>query len=252
MYKELLQIDNSVYENILENFYAYSVEPGDVVVDVGAHVGRHTIPMARAVGDGGEVVAFEPLPNLWGRLSEEIQRNDVESIVTLHHCALSDAGGNSEFLYVEDSPGLSGLKERTSHAGHEISRINVEVKRLDEVVPEGKKISFIKVDAEGADFFILRGARRILSVDRPFIVFESGRINAFPAKSYDYSEQEFHAFFDEIGYVLYDIAGFKYDPFFWNIPTLNDFVALPREREAEGRQLLTMAVVGTLVGPFID
>jgi len=242
-YKSISNIDNDKYESILQNIYSSLLEEGDCTIDIGAHMGRHTIPMANAVGNQGTVYAFEPLPHLYEKLQRTLETEKLDGAVQLSQYALSREEGQAEFLHVDDAPGLSGLKERTSHEGHQIERIQVDVKLLDNMIPEGERIKFIKIDAEGADFYILQGATRILSSDRPLVVFESGRINAFPAKSYGYSEEEFNDFFKSQSYVLYDIAGFKYDSRFWNLPTLNDFVAIPEEKEEEYRELLLAAVL---------
>ena len=116
------------------------------------------------------------------------------------------------------------------------------------MIPESQRLSFIKTDAEGADFYILKGATRILENDRPVVAFECGRINSFPAASYGYEESEFNQFFDSMEYVLYDIAGLKYDPEFWNKPTLNDLVAIPLESEDYYREMLAMATLREFSG----
>ena len=162
---------------------------------------------------------------------------------------MSNEAGSAQFQVVEDAPGLSGLKERTSHAGRNVKQINVEVARLDDSIPTSAKIRFIKIDAEGADFFILQGARRILTQDRPVVGFESGRINAYPAKSYNYNESAFNEFFQSIDYVLYDIVGLKYEPEFWNLPSLNDLIAIPAEQTETTREYLQMAMLREFASP---
>lgn len=244
-YERLLQIDNRKYESILERLYLYVLEEGDCAIDVGAHVGQHTFPMAKTVGLSGRVYAFEPLPHLYKKLASTI--NAMPGVcIELSPLALSREKGEVEFLYDEEAPGMSGLMIRQSNRDHRISRIKVNTDLLDNVIPVGKPIKFIKVDAEGADFYILQGATRILSKDRPLVVFESGRVNANPAKSYGYTEDQFNDFFQAQNYVLYDIAGFKYQTRFWEHPTLNDFVAIPREKEAYYREILLAAVLSEL------
>ena len=246
--RALESCDNRHFENVLQHFYGLCIEPGDRVVDVGAHKGRHTFPMAEAVGNNGTVYAFEPIPKLHNALHQEIGSRGLQNQINLRRLALSHESGNAEFLVVEDEPGLSGLRERTSHNGHDIQKIAVEVEKMDDMIPESQRLSFIKTDAEGADFYILKGATRILENDRPVVAFECGRINSFPAASYGYEESEFNQFFDSMEYVLYDIAGLKYDPEFWNKPTLNDLVAIPLESEDYYREMLAMATLREFSG----
>jgi hypothetical protein len=56
------------YEGMLEAVYRNALQPGDILIDVGAHVGRHAVPMTGVVGPTGRVLAFEPLPSASGRL----------------------------------------------------------------------------------------------------------------------------------------------------------------------------------------
>lgn len=244
-YKRLLDIPNDEYESILQRLYSMVLREGDVAVDVGAHVGRHTLPMAECVGASGQVIAFEPLPHLYDRLSGVISASGNLN-VELHNIALSRETGQAEFVHVEDAPGLSGLMHRTSQNGHFIKKITVSVDTLDNIVQADRPVRFIKIDAEGADFFILQGATRVLMQDRPVVVFESGRMKSFPAKSYGYTQAEFEEFFRVYSYAIYDIAGFRFDYCYWNIPTLNDFVALPIEREGHYREMLLASVLSQL------
>src|SRR6476661_6336196 len=94
------------FEMLLERFYLSVLHSGDVAVDVGAHSGRHTLPMLRAVAPRGRVSAFEPLP----AAREELQRRvDNEPAangrVTVHPFALSDHEGVEEFVVAVDLPG---------------------------------------------------------------------------------------------------------------------------------------------------
>lgn len=244
-YKKLLDIPNDDYESILQHFYSVMLREGDIAVDVGAHVGRHTLPMANRVGATGKVIAFEPLPHLCDRLAGVISASGCLNI-ELHNIALSRETGQAEFVHVEDAPGLSGLMHRTSQDGHIIKKITVPVDILDNIVPVDRPVKFIKIDAEGADFFILQGAKRILAQDRPVVVFESGKVKSLPAGSYGYTQAEFEKFFKTYRYALYDIGGFKFNYCYWNIPTLNDFVALPFECENYCREVLLASVLSQI------
>jgi FkbM family methyltransferase len=245
-YEKLCQIPNEEYEAILERFYTGILCKGDTAVDVGAHVGRHTLPLAACVGDGGMVFAFEPLPHLYNRLIGVVSATG-RSNIRLYDCALSREVGEAEFIHVEDAPGLSGLMHRTSQDGHVIKTIKVSLDLLDNIVTTRHPVRFIKIDAEGADFFILQGSRKILAEDRPVVVFESGKMKSLPAKSYGYSQDDFVRFFEEYRYSLYDIGGFKFDFKYWDKPTLNDFVALPVERESYFREILLASVLCQIV-----
>jgi FkbM family methyltransferase len=241
-YEKLSLIPNDEYETILERFYRSILGQGDTAVDIGAHVGRHTIPMSDCVGDIGIIFAFEPLPHLYSKLVNTLITTEKKNI-RLFNLALSRETGEADFIHVEDAPGLSGLMHRTSQDGHIVNKIRVKLEMLDNVVTTHRPVKFIKIDAEGADFFILQGARNILAKDRPVVVFESGKMKSLPAKSYGYSQSDFIRFFDELKYSIYDIGGFKFDHKYWERPTLNDFIALPTEFESEYRETLLSSVL---------
>jgi FkbM family methyltransferase len=153
------------YESMLEAVYRAALQPGDVAVDIGAHVGRHTFPIARAVGPAGKVFAFEPLPTVYADLCRSVEtarsaERDLAAIV-IHNLALGEEEGEAKFVFVPDFPEYSGFRKRTYHDGSvRKETIDVRVRRLDSFRAELGKVQFIKIDAEGGELTIQRGARR--------------------------------------------------------------------------------------------
>jgi FkbM family methyltransferase len=118
----------------------------------------------------GEHFAFEPLPHLFQNLSEKYGRR-----ATIYPYALAETNGSSTFQFVKNDPAYSGIKKRRYDiALPEIEEIQVELRRLDELIPEDITIDFIKIDVEGAEFGVLKGAEKLLLKDKPLIVFECG------------------------------------------------------------------------------
>lgn len=142
--------------------------PDSNCVDVGAHRGsvlRDILQRAPA----GRHHAIEPIP----RLAAELRRRFAG--VTVHQGALSDERGTARFCHVMDSPGLSGLRRMNGvQADAELDWIEVPTERLDDLLPPDLPIRFIKIDVEGAQFLVLRGAARTLRRWRPYVVFEHG------------------------------------------------------------------------------
>ena len=142
------------------------VKPGDEVVDVGAHKGAYTWHLARLVGKAGIVHAFEPQPDLAGRLHRAVPRQ-----VVVHECALSDRE--------VDLPLSIPVWGRTRLQGHasleagapgstDIS-ITVPTRRLDQC---GVNPRFCKVDVEGHEVAVLRGAEETVRRCRPVLLLE--------------------------------------------------------------------------------
>jgi FkbM family methyltransferase len=104
------------------------------------------------ISPSGKHYAFEPLPHLAQELREKFPQ------VTVQQVALSDRSGESEFLFVENDPGYSGLQRRFyGRPDPKIRRIPVRVATLDEMIPQDERIGFIKMDIEGGEFHAMKG-----------------------------------------------------------------------------------------------
>lgn len=232
---EALQKD---YERIVQEVYEALLGEGDVAVDVGAHTGRHTLPMARHVGPRGRVLAFEPLPSCRRTLVQLLQSQaaDLVGTVSVHPQALSDTPGTSEFVVAVDDPGYSGLRERTYDRPTRLERIPVAVETLDRLCLHLPGLRFIKVDAEGAELHILRGATECIERFRPVVGFEFG---ARAIGGYDITPADMADFWVARGYLLLGITGERLSPAefvraaeqqdYW------DYVAVPAEDRGDCR-----------------
>lgn len=137
-------------------------------VDAGAHAGDLLKHMLRLAPDGTHF-AFEPLPNFAARLRSNFPGTNVFEV------ALSDVHGTAEFRNVVSRPAYSGLRERQYPSKDEqIELINVQTRRLDDLLPDGTRIDLIKADIEGGELQMFRGAIRTISAHKPYIVFEFG------------------------------------------------------------------------------
>jgi FkbM family methyltransferase len=192
----------SDFEQMLEDYYCEVLRPGDACIDVGAHVGRHTFPLAQCVGPSGKVFAFEPIPAIAAQLRAAINSGLDHGEVELRECALADTKGKVDFVLVREAPGYSGLLPR--HYDSEVTTeiIRVDVQRLDDLAAGFPPIRFIKVDCEGAELRVMRGAIDLLQRDRPLISFECGDASL---ESYDYDSGDIYDFLDESGYVISSI-----------------------------------------------
>lgn len=193
------------YEKAVEDFYVSILNTGDSAIDCGSHSGRHTLPMARRVGPYGHVYAYEPLTSAFAVLKNTLS---VEAIanVTIENIALGEQEGEAQFVYVPDFPEYSGFKERIYHdEGIKRTLISVPVYRIDSRHFENK-IKYIKVDAEGGDLIIMRGAKKIIERDRPFVTFELGDNSIL---RYEYASVDYYNYFADMDYHIYTITGIK-------------------------------------------
>ena len=216
------------YEQLLEKFYRTLLKPGDVAIDAGAHTGRHTVPIAQMVVPGGKVFAFEPLPIARAQLERIVAGN---SAVVLQPFALADREGEDEFVVAVDMPAYSGLKTRVYDGPTRVERIRVDVRTLDGLFAHADRLDYIKIDAEGGELGILRGATALLERFAPVVTFEFG---ANSLGSYGITVEDMAEFWHDRPYVIYDILGRPLDSprFAASAVTQEvwDYIALPAPR----------------------
>ena len=171
----------ALYGEWTEGEFAF-VEPllarGDHCIDVGANLGCMTVPLAKAVGPGGSVTAFEPQPGLFRLLAANTVNNGVHN-VRLHQAACGAAPGivqvpelDYAHAYNYGALSLQALAGAAQAGG--ITRA-VPVVRLDEMF-DAPSLRLIKIDVEGMEAEVVRGAAGIIGLHRPFLYVE----NEFP------------------------------------------------------------------------
>lgn len=183
-------IDRTVY------FYAYEpcltrtllkrLSRGATFVDVGANIGYYTLLAARTVGPQGRVFSFEPQPEVYRRLSSNIQLNELTN-VRVFNCALADTKQTVTLCVPPQDVGFghASLKEQGWESA---DRFEVEAHPLDDLLAgQTERVDVIKVDAEGAEAAILRGARNTLCDHRPDLFVE---LNAEAMATFGYKPIE--------------------------------------------------------------
>lgn len=173
------------------------VRPGHNCVDVGAHAGAVLETLVRLAPDGDHH-AFEPLPAMAAALAGRFPA------VTVHPVALSDRAGTRAFVHMVDDPGWSGFVERPTPGGQAARRLTVQTARLDDVLPPGHRVDLLKIDVEGAELEVLRGAAGTLARCRPLVVLEHGLGSA---DHYGTGPDEVHALLTEAGLRVFTLAG---------------------------------------------
>jgi FkbM family methyltransferase len=175
------------------------VLPGSVVFDVGANIGLWALPAAALAGPRGAVHAFEPVPKTFAALVEHVGLNDLENV----HCnrvALSDSSGaRTIYAATEANTGASGFMAREAAA----QAIETKSMTLDEYCDSESvgTIDLLKIDVEGAELLVLRGASQQLESDSgPAIVFE---VDAGLMASFGWSQAGVVLFLENHGYSVY-------------------------------------------------
>ena len=169
---------------------------GDDVVDVGANFGLHTLSAANLVGERGRVLAFEPIPANLELLWRNLRLNRLERRVTVAPQALSDS--DEALLEMHYVPGEPDLTASLRPGPGSPQTIRVMNSRLDAYAfPEGFSSRLIKIDVEGAELSVLRGARETLDRFRPLLLIE---VHGFALPSFGDSIAALEAFLGGVGY----------------------------------------------------
>jgi FkbM family methyltransferase len=144
--------------------------PGDWVVDVGANVGFYTKRLAELVAPDGRVLAFEPVPETFVLLANNLESCSISN-VTLFNVAVSETAGMAAMSIPRfDDSGLKNFYQARLLAEGE-SDLTVLTVSLDSLrIP--KTIKLVKIDAEGHELSVLKGMRDTLARDRPVLIVE--------------------------------------------------------------------------------
>lgn len=157
---KILRVLFGSYEPEQTALFAAHLGPGDVLFDVGAHVGYYTLLGARLVGDRGRVLAFEPDPRNASFLRGHVRVNRAAN-VTVIQAAAGDTEGSVRFA--------AGTGSGTGHVS-EAGGMEVRICRLDDVAAAQDALpTHLKIDVEGAELDVLKGAKQTLAAARPTI-----------------------------------------------------------------------------------
>jgi FkbM family methyltransferase len=163
-----------IYRDEIEPEFAVFTQfipPGGVFFDVGANTGIYALRAGRHLKDSaGLVVALEPTPNILSVFRKNIEANHLKNVRTRCLCAGATTGAQ-EFSHNFDKPNSFSLLRHDPNATQE----SVLVASLDDLVKwEGlQRVDYIKIDAEGAETEILKGAQTLIQQYRPVIQLES-------------------------------------------------------------------------------
>lgn len=154
---------NSFYELEMLRSIGGSLHAQDIVIDAGANIGNHTLYFAKVLGC--RVHAFEAVPSTAKFLEKNIRVNHVQGRVQVHMLALGAKAGTAK-IKVSNENNIGATRLEESDDG------DIEVARLDDV-GVARPVRLIKIDVEGMELEVLRGASRLLEDDKPWVFCEA-------------------------------------------------------------------------------
>jgi FkbM family methyltransferase len=228
-------ISNTNSEFLLQEIL---LKPGNTFLDVGANYGMFTLFATQLVGSEGRVIAIEPQPRLAEALRQSKSQNDLKQ-VTILEMALSNQSGQEEFAVPSHSSGIGSLFQEHASSSSKITKINVNVKTLDQVVEEMQflKIDLIKVDVEGAELLVFQGGNSLLREQSPFIWFE---VNPGAQNIASITVDEILDFLKKLGYCkFYEVSNLVQGNYMepTEFPKLTNLLAVHQKRLHEFERL---------------
>ena len=176
-----------------ENFICSYIKEGNTVVDVGSNIGNISLPCAQNVGISGKVLAFEPQIKIYDYFIKNIKINNLEKIIKPFNLALGD---KKDFLKITNN------SDDTTNQIIENGSIGVKIDQLDNFIKDD--VHFLKIDVEGYEFEVLKGAKNILKKTK-YIYFEC---NTKLLKMNNTSEREICTFLLEKNFKIYDTQNY--------------------------------------------
>ena len=152
-------------DDIIEHF---TPKEGDVVVDVGAHIGLYTIIASKRVGINGKVVSIEADPGNFEMLNRNIKLNKLSNIIPLNYAAYSKETKIKLYLPEVESGYTIYNTIMSNRARLQDKFVEVNANTLDNLLQlnEIREVNWIKIDVEGAEFEVLKGAHNVLSKNK--------------------------------------------------------------------------------------
>jgi FkbM family methyltransferase len=209
--------DNYIEHNIIKHglgsrfivdLIVEHAKPGSIVVDVGANIGSVSIPVA-AVMPECEVYAFEPNPSAMRKFRRNLALNHVANLHAFE-IGIADSSGTLNFHSQENDLGVSSFLPPDRETAN-VNQIEVRVDTLDNLSRQWvEPVSVIKVDVEGFEVQVLRGAATLISEQRPIIIFEHWDSHFSSAHEAQGKRRALKDFLSVHGYCGYYIT--RYDP----------------------------------------
>lgn len=176
------------------------IRPGYTVLDIGANIGYYTLIFSKLVGEQGHVIAFEPEPDTFTLLAENVARNDYANVV-LFQKAVSDKNGTMQLF----TDAFSNLDHRLyPSSDFKEKSIAVDVVQLDNLAAlKDTRINLVKMDIQGAECAALKGMSELVSDSLDLILITEFWPSGL--EKFGTSPKEFTDLLDNFGFSIYEI-----------------------------------------------
>lgn len=150
-----------------ENMKNLNLQPGNVFIDIGAHVGKYTVKAARKVGTEGKVISIEPFPSNFVLLKENISLNRLKNVDPVNIAAWNCSEQLRFFVGASSAHG-------GAYFNYDLNTILVKAEKIDKIIADAKlsHVDWVKIDVEGAEYEVLQGLEETLDKFKPRLMVE--------------------------------------------------------------------------------
>ena len=156
------------------DLFSQIIRRGDIIVEVGANIGSHTVHLAQLVGEDGKVYAFEPQRLVFQLLAGNMAMNNLNNVYCMQNCVADKHGvAKVPVLDVTKVQNWGGLSLNEGYEGEDVETITLDSLNLS-------RCDFLKIDAEGMEEQVLKGAEHLIDTCQPIIYTEMDRADKNP------------------------------------------------------------------------
>jgi FkbM family methyltransferase len=211
-----------------------NLKPGAVFLDIGAHHGVYSVVAAKKLGANGVVAAFEPSVREYRRLRMHLRLNRLGS-VRAELLALGSAACTQKFFQITNGDNTRG-GFRPPASEDRVSEISVQTVRLDDYVSQFPlaRVDFVKLDVEGGEREVLRGASSVLTKFRPILICE---VLDATTQAWGYKAREIIQMLESFDFAWFDIrsnGSIVPHKIREHYPEIRNYVAVPKEKMRDG------------------
>jgi len=194
-----------LYEPELRKFLKKHLKPGDVFFDIGANVGYMSAIGASLVGKDGKIHSFEPVPKYFEQLLQ-LSKLNPDYNITVNNFALGESSREAFIDLHRSNIGMNSIVPGFVPEEDILEKLAVKMISLDEYLNENNihKISFIKIDTEGYELPVLKGAKEFFNNNKSNLPLILAEVSTTSYELMNCSIKELDDFMKELGYKAYD------------------------------------------------
>lgn len=158
---------HGVYEPFFLSVIKKHLSPGDTFVDIGANIGQHSLFASQVIGTSGQVISFEPIPRIYEQFKKSVDINNFENI-DVYNLGCGSKEEELEIFSAEGNIGASSIVDSSRNTSKE----KIKLAAADSILTKYGKVSFIKIDVEGYEYFALQGLENTIEKYKPKMLIE--------------------------------------------------------------------------------